>query len=234
VSTRAILTSTKWARALPVLALAITVVLMITAAAQDEKLWADLGHGRFPDTPNVYQVPARLLMQLLSGPSFLFRVWFGGFHAFGLYFADLGCLPFVALFWFWVGWGLDRRIAGNRAPWIKSRLFRGMLYGAMLTLTCLFGWAVLHSLKLQSLLPPSSMAWRTLKILKLRSHALGEYAMLLWTMLFIFYFARKFVVALNLPNASPAQADVSLTRTERIIWLCLSFELIALLISIVR
>ena len=230
MDTRAILRSIKLIWALPILAVAITSGLMIVEAKQNIELWAN--YARFSDTPQEFQAPARLFVQVLDGPSFYFKVWRGSLHSLGLYFADTGCLPFVALFWFWVGWGLDRRIEGKCTPWIRSRVLRGTLYAAMLVLTCLFGWIVLTFLESRSLLPPSRLAWRTLQIIKWRSSALQAYAMLLWTALFIFYFARKFVVTLNLANTP--EAGSKLTRTERIIWLCLSFELIALLISIVR
>ena len=194
MGTATMLRSVRWVRILPILAVAVTSFLMILAAKQDQEFWA--AHAHFSDTPWEFQAPARLFAQLLNGPSFYLRFWAGGFDAFGLYFEDVGRLFGVVLFWVWVGWALDRRIRGTCTPFVRSRLLRGTLYAAMLVLTCLFVWAILDFLDSHMLLP-SRQGWRYFVSIRLRSSALGAYAMLPWTAAFIFYFGRKLVATIN-------------------------------------
>lgn len=182
----------RWARLLPFAALGITSLLMIIAAKQEAQIWAI--YARYSDTPQEFQAPARLFAQLLNGPSFYFTVWRGGFEAFGLYFSDIGRLPGIVLFWYWAGWKLDRRLSGIRAPFVQSRLVRGVLYGAMLGLSCFFAAMVLESLRSHMLFP--SVLWLYIVHVGLRASTLGLYLALLWAIAFVIYFAWKLIVTL--------------------------------------
>jgi hypothetical protein len=192
MTTATILRSIRWAWTLPILTVAVTLILMIVGAKQDQEFWA--AHAGFSDTPWEYQAPAKLFAQLLNGPIFYLSPRLGGFNAFGVYLPDVGRLLGIALFWAWVGWALDRRLLGA-TPFVRSRLLRGTLYGGMLLLTCLFAWALHDYLELHMLLP--SQLGHSLVFMKLHSSMLGLYAMFLWVAGFAFYFARKFVVTLT-------------------------------------
>ena len=183
----------RWARVLPIVALGITFALMIIAAKQEVQICAT--YARNSDTPQEFQAPARLFAQLLNGPSFYFAVWRGGFEAFGLYFSDVGRLPAIVLFWYWVGWVLDRRVRGNRAPFVRSRLLRGILYGALLGLSCLFAGLVLEQLRSHMLFP--SVLWFYMVHVGLRSSALGFCVALLWACAFVVYFGWKLIITLD-------------------------------------
>jgi hypothetical protein len=183
----------RWARILPFAAFGITSVLMIIAAKQEVEIWAI--YTRHSDTPQAFQAPARLFAQLLNGPSFYFTVWTGGFEAFGLYFSDVGRLPGIVLFWYGVGWALDRRLSGTRAPFVGSRILRATLYGALLGLSCLFTAAIFEVLRSHRLFP--SVLWFYIVHLGLRSSALGLYVALFWAFAFVFYFGWKMVITLT-------------------------------------
>ena len=183
----------RWARILPLAALGITSVLMIIAAKQEVEIWAI--YARHSDTPQEFQAPARLFAQLLNGPSFYFTVWTGGFEAFGLYFSDVGRLPGIVLFWYGMGWALDRRLGGTRAPFVGSRLVRATLYGALLGLSCLFTAIIFEALRSHMLFP--SVLWFYIVHVGLRSSALNLYVLLLWAFAFVFYFGWKIVITLT-------------------------------------
>jgi hypothetical protein len=183
----------RWARILPFVALGITSVLMIIAAKQEVELCAI--YTRHSDTPQAFQAPARLFVQLLNGPSFYFTVWTGSFEAFGLYFSDVGRLPAIVLFWYGVGWALDRRLSGTRAPFVGSRLVRVILYGVLLAVSCLFLGIILEALRSHRLFP--SVLWFYIVHVGMRSSALKFYVLLLWAFAFVFYFGWKMVIALT-------------------------------------
>jgi len=189
----AMLWNVRWARILPFVALGITSVLMIFAAKQEMEIWAI--YTRHSDTPQAFQAPARLLAQLLNGPSFYFTVWTGGFEAFGLYFSDVGRLPGIVLFWYGVGWALDRRLSAARASFVGSRLVRATLYGAFLGLSCLLTAIIFEALRSHMLFP--SVLWFYIVHVGLRSSALGLYVVLLWAFAFVFYFGWKMVITLT-------------------------------------
>jgi hypothetical protein len=183
----------RWARILPFVALGITSVLMIIAAKQEVEIWTV--YARNSDTPQEFQAPARLFAQLLNGPSFYFTVWTGGFEAFGLYFSDVGRLPGIVLFWYGVGWVVDRRLGGTRAPFVGSRLVRATLYSALLGVSCLFLGIILEGLRSHRLFP--SVLWSYIVHVGLCSSALKLYVLLLWAFAFVFYFGWKMVITLT-------------------------------------
>lgn len=182
----------RWARILPFVAFGITSVLMIIAAKQEMEIWAV--YARHSDTPQAFQAPARLFAQLLNGPSFYFTVWTGGFKAFGLYFSDVGRLPGIALFWYGVGWVLDRRLS-RTPPFVGSRMVRATLYGALLGLSCLFTAAIFEVLRSHRLFP--SVLWFYVVHVGLRSSVLGLYVALFWGFAFAFYFGWKMLSTLT-------------------------------------
>lgn len=51
---------------------------------------------------------------------------------------NLGPLVWVAIFWTWVGWLLDRRLLGSAPPVIRTRWLRRSLYALGLSLSLLF------------------------------------------------------------------------------------------------
>jgi hypothetical protein len=183
----------RWAGILPFVAFGITSVLLIIAAKQEVEIWAV--YARHSDTPQEFQAPARLFAQLLNGPSFYFTVWTGGFKAFGLYFSDFGRLPGIALFWYGVGWALDRRLNRTRAPFVGSRIVRATLCGALLGLSCLFTAAIFEVLRSHRLFP--SVLWIYIVHVGLRSSALGLYVALFWGLAFVCYFGWKMVSTLT-------------------------------------
>jgi hypothetical protein len=207
MGTGTILRSVHWARTLPILAFAITAALVIVSAKQDQEFWA--AHAHFSDTPWEFQAPARLFAQLLNGPSFYLTAWAGDFGAFGLYFPDAGRLLGVVLFWFWVGWALDRRLRRTRTAFVRSRLLRGTLCAAMLALTCLFGSVIvgnLHPHELWRYMVSIKLHSSTWRAFALRRSAWAAYAMLPWTVAFGSYFARKLLVTAMSPNLAETGA----------------------------
>jgi hypothetical protein len=206
----------RWGRILPFVALEITSVLMIIAAKQKMEIWAI--YTCHSDTPQALQAPARLFAQLLNGPSFYFTVWAGGFEAFGLYFSDAGRLPGTVLSWYGVGWTLDRRLSGTRAPFVGSRLVRATFYGALLGLSCLFVAIILEALWSHRLFPP--VLWFYIVRVGLRSSALNLYVLLLWAFAFVFYFGWKMVITLTSRprTASNKLAAGDFPHTSRAPW----------------
>lgn len=121
----------RWAWALPILAVALTSGLIVLAEHQDAAFWAT--HPGSSDTPAEFQAPARFFEQLINGPGFYFPMPYEFVYGFAR-------LLGVALFWAWLGVGLDRRLHGARSHVIQSRLCRAATYTTLLGLTVLFAW----------------------------------------------------------------------------------------------
>jgi len=81
---------------------------------------------------------AQGLAALLDGPG-----WFIGHYSWVPVHilgedVNLGPLVWVAIFWSWVGWLLDRRLLGTAPPVIRTRWLRRSLYSVGFSLALLF------------------------------------------------------------------------------------------------
>jgi len=100
----------RWVWALPILAVVLTSGLIFLAKHQDVPFWAT--HPGISDTPGEFQLPARFFEQLINGPGFYFPMPYEFVNGFAR-------LLGVALFWAWLGVGLDRRLHGVRTHFIS-------------------------------------------------------------------------------------------------------------------
>jgi hypothetical protein len=128
----------RWAWALPLLALAVNVGLVLLAVRQNTAFLS-----AHPGVSWYRQAPATLFAQLLNGPGF-FLPW-----PFAPLDADWIRLPGVILFWAWLGRGLDRRLRGVQTKSNHSSFRRGLSYAAVLGLAMLFAWGFLTCLHRQ-------------------------------------------------------------------------------------
>jgi hypothetical protein len=115
--------------ALPILAVVLTSGLIFLAEHQDAAFWAT--HPGISDTPGEFQPPARLFEQLINGSGFYFPMPYEFVYGFAR-------LLGVALFWAWLGVGLDRRLHGVRTHFIRSRFRRAATYAASLPVRVLY------------------------------------------------------------------------------------------------
>lgn len=189
------LRNVRWKLALPILALSVTVGLMSLAVRQEFAFSA--AYRGVTDTPGQFQAPATLFVQVINGPGFFLPSPFARLDANFDWFR----LPGVALFWAWLGWGLDRRIRGIRSSTIEFSLRRVIFFAAMTGLAMVFTWGFLKSLHTQDLLPSEmrfhlfwgSVSWRN----KLHLTETGFYVGLIWSVLYVFYFGYKLLSTLR-------------------------------------
>jgi hypothetical protein len=192
----------RWTWTLPLVASAITVSLIVAAVRENAAFWA--AHPGLTDTPGMLQSPAFLLAQILNGPGFFFPSPFGAIDAEWLR------LPGVALFWAWLGRGLDRRLRGEQTK-MKNPSSRRVAWNlVMLGVAALFVFEFLRLLHMQTLLPFANafhgLMWSTPWNVKLRLTASGWYVGLAWSVLYVFYFAVNLLRALT--TAQPMSSDV--------------------------
>jgi hypothetical protein len=157
------------------------------AEHQDAAFWAT--HLGISDTLGEFQPPARFFEQLINGPGFYFPMPYEFVYGFAW-------LLGVALFWAWLGVGLDRRLHGVRTHFIRSRFRRAATYAASLLLALFFVWRFFEFLRLRGSLPSQTLhdiflAWG------LRLSALGVYVELPWAILYVSYFGYKLVSTLS-------------------------------------
>lgn len=192
----------RWIVVLPILATAMSGALFFLAAVQEAEFWT--AHPGFTDTPWELQQPARLFAELLNGPIFYFDVW-GSIHVFGLYLEDFGRLPFIAVFWTWIGWALDRKLRGVHTPVVKFRWLRGTLYIALLALMGLIIYACVLEVNSQELFTLEMLQsyWRGLG---LRAFVFRDYGMLVWAIGYVLYFGQKLLATFK-PAVQKAESS---------------------------
>jgi hypothetical protein len=192
----------RWSWTLPPVALAVTASLMIAAIRDNAAFWA--AHPGISDTPWEFQSPATLLAQILNGPGFFFPSPFGAIDAEWLR------LPSVALFWAWLGRGLDRKLRGEQTKMKSPRSRRVAWNLVMLGVAALFGFEFLRLLHMQTLLPFDNafhgLMWSSPWNVKLRLTASGWYVGLAWSVVYVFYFGLKLFRAIT--AATPMKSDV--------------------------
>jgi hypothetical protein len=178
----------RWKTWLPIVAVAITTLLIFLSAAQETMFWA--AHPGFTDTPSELQQPAKLFAELLNGPSFLFDFSRLDLSMWGMPVDGFGRLPLVAIFWTWLGWALDRRLRGTHTPLIRLRWLRAALYAGLLVLTGLFIYSALTFLNFHEFFSAKTLRayWDALG---LRGFELGVFAMLAWAVGYLFLFGYK-------------------------------------------
>jgi hypothetical protein len=168
-----------WRWLLPLIMCAITLGLFQVASRQEAEFWK--AHPKFTDTPQELQQPADFLVKVLDGPGYYLTGWFGG---------EAGRLLGVAILWFWLGWGLDRRLRGLRRPVIRSAWARAVAYLLLLSLAFLFTLAA--SLQVQMHGPPFDPGtWKWVRFMGLRASIVGDYVAVGWGAIYIVYFGRK-------------------------------------------
>jgi hypothetical protein len=192
----------RWSWTLPLIASTITASLIVVAVRDNAAFWA--AHPGISDTPGEFQSPASLLAQILNGPGFFFPWPFGPIDA------DWIRLPGVALFWAWLGRGLDRRLRGEQTK-MKSRRSRRLAWNlVMLGVAALFALEFLRQLHMQTLLPFDNafhgLMWSTPWNVKLRLTASGWYVELAWSVVYVFYFAVNSLRALT--TVQPMNSNV--------------------------
>ena len=183
----------RWSWTLPLVASTITASLIVVAVRDNAAFFA--AHPGISDTPGEFQSPASLLAQILNGPGFFFPWPFAPIDA------DWIRLPGVALFWAWLGRGLDRRLRGEHTE-MKSRRSRRLAWNlVMLGVAALFAFEFLRQLHMQTLLPFDNafhgVMWSTPWNVKLRMTASGWYVGLAWSVVYVFYFAVNSLRALT-------------------------------------
>jgi hypothetical protein len=192
----------RWSWTLPLIASTITASLIVVAVRDNAAFWA--AHPGISDTPGAFQSPASLLAQFLNGPGFFFPSPFGPIDA------DWIRLPGVALFWAWLGRGLDRRLRGEPTK-IESRRSRRLAWNlVMLGVAALFVFGFLRLLHMQALWPFDDafhgLMWSRPWNVKLRSTTSGWYVGLAWSAVYVFYFAVNSVRALT--TVQPMNSNV--------------------------
>jgi hypothetical protein len=116
-------------------------------ARQCRVLGSPSGDIRYSRRVSVSGFSSSLLAQILNGPGFFFPWPFGPIDA------DWIRLPGVALFWAWLGRGLDRRLRGEQTK-MKNRRSRRLAWNlVMLGVAALFAFEFLRQLHMQTLLP---------------------------------------------------------------------------------
>jgi hypothetical protein len=168
-----------WRWLLPLIMCVITFGLSRIALRQG----AEFGkaHPGFTDTPQELQEPADFLGEVLDGPGYYLTGWFDG---------EAGRLLGVAIFWFWLGWGLDRRLHGIRQPVIRSALARAVVYLLLLSLASAFTLAAFSEVHMHG--PPfDPWTWRWVRAMGLRASILGAYVAVAWGAIYVVYFGRK-------------------------------------------
>jgi hypothetical protein len=186
----------RWVWALPLLATTATAILVVLALRQNAAF--SIAHPHFSDTPWELQAPATLLAELLNGPGFFFPSPFGPLDA------DWIRLPGVALFWTWLGRGLDRKLHGRRSPTNDTGLRPILFPAVMFVLAVLFAWEFMRLLHMQMLLPSDAgfhnffakTHWEILVHLTV----MGWYVGLAWSIVYAFYFGGKLLAALIAAN----------------------------------
>jgi hypothetical protein len=174
---------------LPTVMLVTTAVLIFLASTQEDLFWAT--HPGLTDTPWEFQPPARFIAQLVNGPGFYLTFLLPGIGLFGHHY-DFGRLVGVAIFWTWIGWGLDNRLRGTRRVVIKSPWRRASVYALLLGLSVVFIWTIVLRLNL-----PSITLWDLLLFWGLWLSFLGDYAILLWLVAGVIYFGTRLHSALK-------------------------------------
>lgn len=192
----------RWSWTLPLIASSVTAVLIFVAVRDMRAFWA--AHPGLTDTPGAFQSPATLLAQMLNGPGFFFP-W-----SFAPVDADWIRLPGVALFWAWLGRGLDRRLRGEQTKTSDSRSRQLAWNLVMLGIAALFVFEFLRILHMQILLPFDNafhgVMWSTPWDVKLRLTVSGWYVGLAWSVVYAFYFAVNSLRALTMPK--PTSSNV--------------------------
>jgi hypothetical protein len=157
------------------------------AEHQDAAFWAT--HPGISDTPGEFQAPARFFEQLVNGPGFYFPMPYEFVYGFAR-------LLGVALFWAWLGVGLDRRLHGARSHVIQSRLGRAATYTTLFGLAVLFAWRFFGDLLPIISLPPKTLH-HVLSAWGLRLSVLGICVELAWAIVYVVYFGYKVVSTLT-------------------------------------
>jgi hypothetical protein len=176
--------------ALPVVMLLATTVLMFLASGQEMK------EPHSSDTPFEFQPPARLFSELLNGPGFDVTLLVPGVTLFGRHLYDFGRLIGVAIFWAWIGWGLDGRFRGTSKTIIRAAWVRAGIYAVLLAFCVLFIWATLSDLHSDGLLF-SPLLRNELRAEGLWLAVLTKYATMTWLLVGSIYFCTQFLNALK-------------------------------------
>lgn len=175
------------------MASAVTAVLMVAAVRDRRAFWA--AHPGLTDTPGEFQSLATLLAQMLNGPGFFFPSPFGPIDV------DWIRLPGIALFWAWLGRGIDRMVRGESAKSKASRFRQTVSNSVLLCIAALFTFEFSRLLHMQTLLPFDrgfhGLMWNAPWNVKLRLTASGWYVGLAWSITYVFYFAAKSLRALT-------------------------------------
>ena len=188
----------RWLWNLPTGMSAITIVLMVLTPIQETKFWEDHHTARYWEV----QPPARLFAELLNGPGFFLTYRLRGIQLFGQDVYDFGRLVGVVIFWTWIGWALDRRLAGIRMPIIKLRWLRASIYAVLVGLVALFIGAVLSDLHSLQMLP-STLLWAHLRTWGLHASVLARYVMLAWAAVGFVFFSKQMLTAFKTHPDSP-------------------------------
>jgi len=168
-----------WRWLLPLIMCAITFGLSRVALRQEAEFWR--AHPGFTDTPQELEQPADFLAKILDGPGYYLAGWSDG---------ETGRLLGVAILWFWLGWGLDRRLRGLRQTVIRSPVARAVVYLLLLSLASVFTLAAFSEVHMHG--PPfDPWTWKWVRLMGLRASILGAYVAFVWGAIYVVYFGRK-------------------------------------------
>lgn len=180
---RGLLSRLHWRWILPTLLTVVTAVLMVGASIQ----YSQPNH-----PPNLF-TPTHIIAELLSGPAFypFLRVPIRPLVYDERFLIDLGSLPAVALLWFCLGLGLERKLRG-RSEWLISRKpTRVIVFSILLMVELFFLYTGIWWLHFHASLPFQAVFRSALRISWWwipESHA---YAMSLWALIGTGYFGTK-------------------------------------------
>lgn len=174
VSSKNLFQRIPWKIALPV----VTVLLNLWLRHLD-RLWS-IGAGKWDD---LAVTSAEGLRVLLNGPAVRF---FDRFLPNGLVWV------LIIVFWWWVGWLIDRRFAGNRSAVIRPRWVAGGFYALGFALGALLLWVAVIQVRFNQYYPWLFQRefWASPKV-----HLLGPeiitLGMMIWGLICLLYFGDK-------------------------------------------
>lgn len=185
--------ASRWALWLPILSAVVTTLLLVLAPLQDEAFYhANSGSRGYVA---YHYAPAWTIATTANGPFFLLGGLFG--VVFGQSFEPFGRVLAVVVFWFFVGWTIDRRSRGGTPPVITSPklnvFVQLVLFGA--SLLALLSTLVFSSTKLSF---DFMNLGTSLRLWGIRSPVFAAGGMMLWSVALTVFFARRVVLAARL------------------------------------